>query len=263
MTTSGWFTLTEARGRTFASSKVPEITALFWAVKLLTTGAGETSSDFLVTHLDPVVGVGIGLVGFVVAMWLQLRSDRHRPVLYWAAVLMVSVFGTMCADVLHVGVGVPYAVSAPAFAVILAVVFVLWRRSEGTLSIHSITSRRRECFYWAAVLATFALGTAVGDLTASTLHLGYLASGIVFVVVLGLSPLGLALRLWGPVFAFWSAYVLTRPIGASFADWMGVSHARSGLGWGTGPVSLVLLAVIAVLVGVLAVQRRRSPVAVA
>jgi len=247
-------TATLAPGRRIAVSKVPEITVLFWIVKVLTTGAGETSSDFLVTHMNPVIGVGIGFVLFVVAMVLQFRAPRYIPAIYWFAVVMVSVFGTMCADVLHVGLGVPYLVSAPAFAVILAVVFALWRRSEGTLSIHSITTPRRETFYWAAILATFALGTATGDLTATTFHLGYFTSGIVFLVVICIPAVAYAAKVFGPILAFWFAYVVTRPIGASFADWMGVSHARTGLGWGTGPVSLVLLVLIAVLVGVL--QRR-------
>lgn len=234
-----------------ALSKVPEVTALFWIVKVLTTGAGETGSDFLVSHMNPIVGVGIGFVLFAVAMTLQFRSPRYVPALYWSAVVMVSVFGTMCADVLHVGLDVPYLVCAPAFAVILAAVLVIWRRTEGTLSIHSITTRRREVFYWVTVLATFALGTATGDLTATTFHLGYLTSGIVFVIVIAIPAAAYALKLFGPILAFWFAYVVTRPIGASFADWMGVSHTRGGLGAGTGPVTLVLLIVIAALVGVL------------
>jgi uncharacterized membrane-anchored protein len=242
--------------RTTTLSKVPEITALFWIVKVLTTGMGETTSDFLVTHLNPALGVGIGFVLFVLAMALQLRATRYVPALYWFAVVMVSVFGTMCADVLHVGLDVPYLVSAPAFAVILAAVFFGWRRSEGTLSIHSITTRRRELFYWAAVLATFALGTATGDLTATTFHLGYLASGLVFVLVIGIPMVAYASGLFGPVLAFWFAYVATRPLGASFADWMGVSQARGGLDWGTGPVSLALLVVIALLVAVLSAPPR-------
>ncbi|GAA4664271.1 COG4705 family protein [Frondihabitans cladoniiphilus] len=242
------------------ASKVPEVSVLFWIVKVLTTGAGETSSDFLVTHVEPVLGVGVGFVLFVVAMTLQFRAKRYIPTVYWFAVVMVSVFGTMCADVLHVGLDVPYAVSAPAFAVILAVVFVLWRRSEGTLSIHSIVTRRREVFYWVAVLATFALGTATGDLTASTLHVGYLASGILFAVVICIPLVGYTLGRFGAVFAFWFAYVVTRPLGASFADWMGVEPNRGGLGWGTGPVSLVLLVVIGALVAVLSVQRARRVV---
>jgi uncharacterized membrane-anchored protein len=235
-------------------SKVPAVTVLFWIVKVLTTGVGETGSDFLVSHLNPVLGVGIGFVLFVTAMTLQFRATRYVPVVYWFAVVMVSVFGTMCADVLHVGIGVPYLISAPAFAVILAIVFIAWYRVEGTLSIHSITTRRREIFYWAAVLATFALGTATGDLTATTFRLGYLPSGLLFVVVIALPAAAYALRVIGPILAFWFAYVATRPIGASFADWLGVSPARSGVGFGTGPTSLVLLVVIAVLVGVLSLR---------
>lgn len=240
-----------------ALSKVPEITALFWVVKVLTTGAGETSSDFLVTHMNPVVGALLGFVGFAVAMVLQFRADRYRPVVYWFAVVMVSIFGTMVADVIHVVLGVPYIVSAPAFAVILAAVFVVWYRSERTLSIHSITSVRREVFYWCAILSTFALGTATGDLTATTFHLGYLSSGIVFTVVIAVPALWFALSRRNAILTFWFAYVVTRPLGASYADWMGVSHARGGLAWGTGPVSLALLVVIAALVAVLA--RRGNP----
>jgi uncharacterized membrane-anchored protein len=239
------------------ASKVPEITALFWVVKVLTTGMGETTSDFFVRTIDPVVAVAGGFVLFAVALVLQFAVRRYIPVVYWLAVVMVSVFGTMAADVTHIVLGVPYAVSTVAFAVALVVVFLLWHRVEGTLSIHSITSRRRELFYWAAVLVTFALGTATGDLTATTFHLGYLASGVLFAVVIAVPFV--AWRWFGlnAVAAFWFAYIVTRPLGASFADWMGVSHARGGLDWGTGPVSLVLAAIIAALVAVMAVQHRR------
>jgi uncharacterized membrane-anchored protein len=249
--------LSPATART-AVSTVPEVTALFWIVKVLTTGMGETTSDFLVTHIDPVAGVGLGFVGFALAMVLQFRARRYVPAVYWFAVVMVSVFGTMCADVLHVVIGVPYLVSAVGFAVVLAAVFLVWRRTEGTLSIHSITTRRHEVFYWLTVLSTFALGTAVGDLTATTLHLGYLASGFLFAVVMAVPAALYGGKLLGPVAAFWFAYVVTRPLGASFADWMGVSHARGGLAWGTGPVSVALLVVIVTLVGVLARRERTA-----
>ncbi|ARC57876.1 hypothetical protein AS850_12400 [Frondihabitans sp. 762G35] len=248
-----------ARAAVGTVSTVPEVTALFWIVKVLTTGTGETTSDFLVTHVDPVAGVGLGFVGFVVAMVLQFRARRYVPAVYWFAVVMVSVFGTMCADVLHVVIGVPYVASAVGFAVVLAAVFLVWRRTEGTLAIHSITTRRREVFYWLTVLSTFALGTAVGDLTATSLHLGYLASGLLFAVVMAIPAALHRGRMLGPIAAFWFAYVVTRPLGASFADWMGVSHARGGLAWGTGPVSLALLAVIVVLVAVLARRERSVP----
>jgi uncharacterized membrane-anchored protein len=239
------------------ASKVPEITVLFWVVKVLTTGMGETTSDFFVRTIDPVIAVAGGFVLFALALALQFAMRRNVPIVYWLAVVMVSVFGTMAADVTHIVLGVPYAVSTVVFAIALAIVFLVWHRVEGTLSIHSITTRRREVFYWAAVLVTFALGTATGDLTATTFHLGYLASGVVFAVVIAV-PFA-AWRWWGlnPVAAFWFAYIVTRPLGASFADWMGVSRARGGLDWGTGPVSLVLAVIIAALVAVMAVQHRR------
>ena len=239
-------------------SKVPEITAVFWIIKVLTTGMGETTSDFLVRLIDPVVAVGIGAVAFAVALTLQFRVTRYVPAIYWLAVAMVSVFGTMAADVTHIVLGVPYVVSTAVFAVLLAAVFIVWFRTDGTLSIHSITSRRRETFYWATVLLTFALGTAAGDMTATTLHLGYFASGVVFAVVIAIPALAFRMFRLNAVVAFWFAYIVTRPLGASFADWMGVSHARGGLDWGTGPVSAVIAVIIVVLVGYLAVRERKA-----
>jgi uncharacterized membrane-anchored protein len=236
---------------------VPEVTALFWIVKVLTTGMGETTSDFLVRSIDPVVAVAIGGLLFFAALGLQFSSTRYIPWVYWLAVAMVSVFGTMAADVTHIVLGVPYVASTVAFAIGLAIVFAVWHRSEGTLSIHSITSRRREGFYWAAVLVTFALGTAAGDLTATTLGLGYLASGVLFSVVIAVPAIAFRMRRFGAVFAFWFAYVTTRPLGASFADWMGVSHARGGLQWGTGPVSVALAILIVACVVVISVRERR------
>ena len=154
-------------------SKVPEITAFFWIVKALTTAMGESTSDFLVHSLVPEIAVVLGGIAFCVAFYLQFVKDRYVPWAYWLAVAMVGVFGTMAADVLHVGLGVPYIASTIFYGVVLALVFRTWYRVEGTLSIHSITTPRRELFYWAAVLATFALGTAAGDLTAVTLGIGY------------------------------------------------------------------------------------------
>ncbi|MEU3369306.1 hypothetical protein ABZ734_02250 [Streptomyces sp. NPDC006660] len=242
-----------------AWSKVPRITALFWVVKVLTTGMGETASDYLARVLGPVPAGGLGLVGLVVALVVQFRGDRYRPWTYWSAIVMVSVFGTMAADVVHVVVGIPYAVSAAAFTVALAALLVAWYVSEGTLSIHSIRTRRREAFYWATVLATFALGTAVGDLTAGTLGLGYLTSGVLFTALIAVPALSGRYLGLNAVAAFWWAYVLTRPLGASFADWMGVPPNRAGLGWGTGPVTLALVVPIVALVGYLAVSRKDAP----
>jgi len=232
----------------FVRNKVPAVTALFWVTKLLTTAMGETASDFLVKTIDPVVAVAGGFVVFAAALVLQLVVRRYIPWVYWLAVLMVAVFGTMVADVLHVELGIPYIVSTAAFAVVLAVIFVLWYATQRTLSVHRIDTRARELFYWSAVLTTFALGTAVGDLTAVTFGLGYFASALVFGILFAIP--GIAYRWWGlgATAAFWTAYVLTRPFGASLADGLAVSHARGGLALGTGPVSLVLLAIIAVCV---------------
>jgi len=236
-------------------SKVPQVTALFWIIKVLTTGMGETFSDFLAHTLAPPVAVGLGGIGLAAALALQFRVRRYLAAVYWLAVIMVSVFGTMAADVLHVGFGVPYIVSTIGFSIALAAVLTIWYVTERTLSIHSITTPRRELFYWATVLATFALGTAAGDLTATTFGWGWLGSGLVFAAAIAAPALAFRAGRLNAVAAFWTAYVITRPLGASFADWMGVSHARGGLGWGTGPVSLGWAAVIFVLVAYLAVTR--------
>ncbi|MFJ3698792.1 hypothetical protein ACIPW9_32515 [Streptomyces sp. NPDC090052] len=246
------------RGRTAPGwSKVPEVTVWFWVVKVLTTGMGETASDYLARVLGPVLAGALGLTGLVALLVLQFRTTRYNAWTYWSAIVMVSVFGTMAADVVHVVVGVPYAVSAAGFAVALAAVLMTWYASEGTLSIHSIRTRRREGFYWATVLATFALGTAAGDLTAGTLHLGYFPSGVLFAALIAVPALCRRFLGLNAVAAFWWAYVLTRPLGASFADWMGASAHHGGLGWGTGPVSLALLVPIVILVNHLAVSERR------
>ncbi|MFD9635311.1 COG4705 family protein [Streptomyces violascens] len=240
-------------------SKVPAVTALFWIVKVLTTGMGETASDYLGRTLGPVPAGALGLAGLVVALAAQFRSDRYRPWTYWSAIVMVSVFGTMAADVVHVVAGIPYTVSAVAFTLALAAVLIAWYVSERTLSIHSIHTRRREVFYWATVLATFALGTAVGDLTAGTLKLGYLASGFLFTALIAVPALSGRYLGLNAVAAFWWAYVLTRPLGASFADWMGVPTTRAGLGWGTGPVTLALIVPIVTLVACLAAAHKNTP----
>ena len=226
------------------ASKVPEVAVAFWLAKALTTGMGESSSDYLVHRLPPALAVALGGIALAGALALQFAARRYVPWIYWLAVAMVGVFGTMAADVLHVGLGVPYVVSSAFFAVSLTAIFALWWASEKTLSIHSIHTDRREVFYWAAVMTTFALGTAAGDMTAITLHLGYLSSGVMFAVVIAIPAVAHWRFGMNPILAFWLAYIATRPLGASFADWMGVSHARGGLGLGAGPVSLALAALI-------------------
>jgi uncharacterized membrane-anchored protein len=242
-----------------AVTKVPKITAYFWVIKVLTTGMGEATSDFLAHRFNPILAGLIGLAVFTLALALQLRTDHYRPWVYWLAVAMVAVFGTMAADGLHVELGVPYPVSTLFYAVSLAVIFTAWYKSEGTLSIHSIHSRRRELFYWAAVLATFAMGTALGDLTAYTAHLGYFTSGIIFGLVFALPGLGYWLFGLNPIFAFWFAYIITRPLGASFADWLGVPKYLGGLDIGRGVVSLGLAALIMILVAYVAATHEDTP----
>jgi uncharacterized membrane-anchored protein len=168
---------------------------------------------------------------------------------------MVGVFGTMAADVLHVGLGVPYPASTALYVAVLVAVFVTWQRTERTLSIHTVNTPRREAFYWLAVAATFAMGTALGDLTAYSLHLGYLTSGLLFAGVIAIPALGYRFLRWNPILSFWFAYVATRPLGASFADYMGKAKAASGLGWGDGPVAGALALAIFLLVAYLAVTR--------
>ncbi len=247
--------LTRWAGVRWAVVKVPEITIFFWIVKVLTTGMGEATSDFLVHRMPPPVAVLIGTAGLAVAMWFQLSATRYRAAVYWFAVVMVAVFGTMAADVLHIGLHVPYVVSTVFFAVSLAIVFVVWQRTEGTVSIHSISTRRRELFYWSAVMATFALGTAAGDMSARTLNLGYFASGVGFAALILVPLAGWRWFRLDPILAFWFAYVVTRPLGASFADWMGVPHTLGGLDWGRGNVSIGLTIPIVTLVAYLAMSR--------
>jgi uncharacterized membrane-anchored protein len=236
------------------AAKVPEITVLFWVVKVLTTGFGEALSDYL-ANLDVVVAVAVGVLGVVLGLLWQLRTRRYRAVTYWTAVAMVAVFGTMAADGVHL-TGMPYAGTTLCYVVLVAGLFALWHRREGTLSIHSITTSRRELFYWATVLATFALGTAVGDLLANELALGYLTSGLLCAAAITLPALAWRYLRLDATVAFWCAYVLTRPLGASFADWLGKPATRGGgLGYGDGTVAAVVGLVIAALVGYLAVGR--------
>jgi uncharacterized membrane-anchored protein len=236
--------------------KVPEVTALFWAVKLLTTALGESTSDYLVNGFNPYLAVAGCFLAFAAALALQFRARRYVPWVYWLAVTMVAVFGTMAADVLHVVLGVSYVLSSAGFAVVLAAVLWAWWRVEGTLSVHSITRGRPEVFYWAAVCAAFALGTAAGDLLAYSAGLGFLGAGIVFALLFAAPGAARAAFGLNGVAAFWVAYVLTRPLGASFADWTGKGPEVGGLGWGDGPVSAVLLALIVVLVGYLQYLQR-------
>ena len=240
------------------AAKVPEIIPLFWLIKILTTAGGEAGSDYL-AHYGNFVGGGTVLVIFVAGILLQFGTRRYRAFAYWSFAYAIAIFGTAASDFLHLDVGVPYVGTSLMWAVVLGVVFWAWYRSERTLSIHSVTTRRREYFYWTTVFVTFALGTAVGDYTAFALNLGFLASGVLFGVII-LIP---AVAWWkfgmNPVFAFWFAYVVTRPLGASFADYLSKPPSLSGAGFGDGPTFAVLTLAVAVLVGYLAVAQPDTP----
>lgn len=236
--------------------KVPEVIVLFWVIKLLTTAMGEATSDFLVKSIDPVMAVILGFIGFVFAISLQFYVKKYIAFVYWLAVIMVAIFGTMAADVVHIVLGVPYILSTIAFAITLAIVFVLWYKTEHTLSIHSIYTVRRELFYWLTVVTTFALGTATGDLTALTFNLGYLNSGLLFGILFVLPLIEYKIFKLNEVFAFWFAYIMTRPFGASFADLFGRSKGLGGLGYGTGRISLILTIFIILLVSYLYISKK-------
>jgi uncharacterized membrane-anchored protein len=234
--------------------KVPEITLIFWVLKLLTTGMGEAMSDFMGQHSVPIAAA-IGIFGLAFALWLQFRTPEYRAPFYWFAVMMVAIFGTMAADGIHDGANIPYTVTTPVFGLIVAATFFFWYRSEGTLSIHSINTRRREAFYWTAVLGTFALGTAAGDLTAYQFNLGFWPSALLFAVVFAVPAVGYLRFKWNPIFAFWFAYVITRPLGASFAD--GFSKpTNGGLGLGDGTVSAIALVIFIALVTYVTLTKR-------
>ena len=232
--------------RVFRAPKVPEVFLLFWVVKLLTTGIGESGADFLGTVSIPLAAL-VGIGGFLVALWLQLRSSAYHPVRYWVTVLTVALFGTMIADGPHVALGTPYYVDSAIYFLLLCGLLTWWKRSEGTLSVHSIVTARRERFYWGTVLLTFGLGTALGDTTAINLGLGFGLSIVLFGVLI-LVPLVLWRLGLNATVAFWASYVLTRPLGASVADWLGKPPSSGGLGWGDGTVTGLGLLLFAALV---------------
>ena len=248
-------------------NKVPLVTLFFWIIKILATTVGETGADFLNFNL----GFGLTLTSLlaalflVVALVIQFRQDRYVPWVYWVAVVSLSVVGTLITDNLTDNLGVSLYTTTAIFTVALALTFVAWYRSENTLSIHTITTSRREAFYWTAILFTFALGTAAGDLVSEQLALGYALSGFIFGAMIALITLGyFAFRL-NAVLAFWSAYVLTRPLGASIGDFLTQAHKDGGLALSTTSVSIAFLLIIVGLVTYLTIsqvdQEKGHPVA--
>jgi uncharacterized membrane-anchored protein len=234
--------------------KVPEVIAIFWLVKILTTAGGEVTSDWLKRYGN-VGGGGIELLLFVVGLFLQFGTRRYRAFSYWWLAFSIAIIGTGIADFLHLDLHLSYLADSFLWAVILAVIFWLWHRQEGTLSIHSVHSRPRELYYWATVFATFALGTAFGDYTAAVLNLGYLGSGVLFAVLIVLPGIAHWKFRLDSVTAFWTSYVLTRPLGASFSDWFSKPRNLTGLNYGNGTTAVVCFVLVAALVGYLAVAR--------
>jgi uncharacterized membrane-anchored protein len=234
--------------------KVPEIIVLFWVVKILTTAGGEVTSDYLKKYGN-FGGGGTEIALFVIALVLQFATRRYRALAYWSLAYAIAIAGTGLSDFLHLDVHIPYAGTSLMWAVILAVVFWVWYRSEGTLSIHSITTQRREAFYWATVFATFALGTALGDFTATSLSMGYLDSGFFFLGVFLLPAVAWWRFGMNSVAAFWAAYIVTRPLGASFSDWISKPVNITGLNFGNGRTAIVFAVVVGLLVAYLAVAQ--------
>jgi uncharacterized membrane-anchored protein len=242
-------------------TKVPKITLIFWIIKIISTGMGEATSDALVNKLSPAVAVILALLLLAFALKKQFAAEKYNPITYWFSVIMVAVFGTMAADSIHI-IGVPYIITTSFYAIVLAIVFRLWYKSEGTLSIHSIHTKRREAYYWLTVLSTFALGTALGDLFASTFSFGFFTSGLIFIGIFLIPTIGYFSKKFSPVFTFWFAYIVTRPLGASFADWLGKPKSIHGLNLGDATVSIALTIILIVLVGYVAITHEDNPVVI-
>ena len=237
-------------------NKVPEVTVFFWIIKVLSTTVGETFADFL-------SGLGLGLQGttvvmsiaFVAVLAWQFRTRRYVPAVYWLTVVLVSVVGTLVTDNLTDGLGVPLELSTAVFALALAATFAVWYACERTLSIHSIVTVRREAFYWLAILFTFALGTAVGDLVDERFGVGYWPTALIVALLIAAVAAGHLVFGANAVLTFWIAYVLTRPLGASLGDGFAQPHSDGGLGLGTTWTSVLFLVAILAVVGYLSVSK--------
>ena len=237
------------------AAKVPEVTALFWVVKISTTAAGEAISDWIGLKHNIKWGFFLDVFIFFSALYLQFRARRYGAWTYWYLALAIATAGTGVADTMHLVLNMPYAVTSLFWLIVVGVAFYLWNRSEHTLDFHSITTNRREKYYWSLVLATFCLGTAVGDFAATTLHLGYIASAALFCGIILIPFTGWKFMKWNEVFAFWFAYVLTRPIGASFADYLSKGHDISGAAFGDWQTAFLLTVVVVGLVAYTAKAR--------
>ena len=239
-------------------NKVPEVTVFFWIIKVLATTVGETAADFLneTMKLGLVTTSYVMSALFLIALFVQLRTKRYVPPVYWIVVVLISVVGTLVSDNLVDNLGISLETTTIAFAAILAVVFAAWWYSEHTLSVHEITTTRRELFYWAAILFTFALGTSAGDLAAERLNLGFGTAALIFAGLIAITAFAYYVLKINGVLAFWMAYILTRPLGASMGDLLSQTHKDGGIGLGTTATSGIFLLIILALVSYLTITKR-------
>ncbi|ANY70987.1 hypothetical protein BBD42_25480 [Paenibacillus sp. BIHB 4019] len=227
-------------------SKVPGITIFFWFIKIMATTVGETAADFLNFNLHwGLAGTTVlTAVVFLIVLVVQFKAAKYVPSVYWVAVVMISILGTLVTDNLTDQLGVPLATTTAVFSIALLGTFLMWYKSEGTLSIHSIVTAKREAFYWLAILFTFALGTAAGDLISEGMQLGYLTSALIFAAIIGAVTFAYYRFQFNAVSAFWIAYIVTRPLGASLGDYLSQSTDDGGLGFGTVGTSAIFLVCI-------------------
>ena len=244
--------------KNYAFIKVPVIiTIYFWVIKILATTVGETGADFLIFNLH----FGLMLTSLLMTilllsvLYVQIKSSHYIPWLYWLTVVLVSIVGTLITDNLTDNLGVSLVTSTLAFSIALAITFYAWYKVEGSLSIHSIYTAKRELFYWAAILLTFALGTAAGDLMAESVGLGYWLSALLFGIAILLVTLSFYVFKLNNVLAFWLVYVLTRPLGASIGDYLSQDAKNGGLGLGTVAASAIFLIAIIILVSYLTITK--------
>ena len=249
---------TEASSMRQMLNKVPEVTLFFWIIKILCTTVGETAADFLNTTLNLGLNGTSLVMGalLIVILFFQFRTKKYIPSIYWLAVVFISVVGTLITDNLTDNLGISLTVTTIVFAIMLAITFAIWYFNEKTLSIHSIVTRKRETFYWLAILFTFALGTASGDLMAESLNLGYLLSAFIFAGLIATIAVAHYRFKLDAVLAFWVAYILTRPLGASIGDYLSQAQGDGGLGMGTTMTSTLFLIAILGLVIYLTTTRR-------
>ena len=239
-------------------NKVPEVTILFWIIKVMATTVGETGADFLIFNLK----FGLAMTSYltsamlIIILLLQITTKKYIPWLYWITVVLISIVGTLITDNLVDNLGVKLELTTFLFGFSLMLTFIFWYISEKTLSIHTIYTVKREVFYWSAILFTFALGTAAGDLVAENWHFGYAVSGLIFAAVIGIVTISYYSFKRNAILAFWIAYIMTRPLGASFGDYLSQPVTNGGLGLGTINTSIAFLLIILGLVSYLSLNKK-------